>query len=115
MVMPKVLSVTLTLAPTNKCFLAGERQSYCPGQYLSCHTDLAKNTGGTGPLQGNRTALECGAARTTGFVLSLDGLAPGQPAGSRFPVSQGPPDKRGGGSAVQAAFLSLGHNQTLMS
>lgn len=112
-VMPKVLSVTLTLAATNKGYLAGERESYCPGQYLSCHTDLAKNTGGTWPLRGNRTALECGAARTTGSILSLDRLAPGQPPASQLPVSQVPPDKREGGCEVQTAFLSLGHKQTL--
>lgn len=33
-------------------WLGGERRSYCPGQYLSCHPDLATNTGGTGPSKG---------------------------------------------------------------
>lgn len=52
-VMPKILLVTL--APTTRCFLAGERdRAVAQDNTKAVITELAKNKGGTGPSRGTK-------------------------------------------------------------
>lgn len=92
--MLKVLLVTL--APAKRCFLLVGDQAVAQDEKKSCHTKLAKTNGGTWSLKGNRTALECGRARTTGFTpgLMVNGLGRGQPPNSHIPMFQVTPDRR---------------------